>query len=111
MNVLMFIDRPKDWFFDEDVELDPFLCSIQLLERLSSRQTFGLKYNRISLVHNLIGRRSNEAINSLDTAIVILTSRRLIKIENESEFNSQILITNEGLHVLKQFKEAMTDVH
>lgn len=103
----MFVDRKDEWFYDEDLELDPFLCSIQLLEKLSSRQKMGLKYNRINLVHSLMNRRSVEAVSTLDTAIVILTSRRLITIENESEFNSKILITLEGLKVLDQFKEEL----
>jgi hypothetical protein len=108
MSTYMLVDRTSDWFFDEDIDLDPYLCSMQLLKSLSTRQVVGIKYNRIQMVHNLLKRRSQEAIDAIDTAIVILVSRNLLKISAGDSLDSVIHITEKGLKTLQKFAEKTT---
>lgn len=110
MSTYMLVDRTIDWFFDEDIDLDPYLCSMQILKATSTRQVLGIKYNRVQMVHNLLKRRSQEAIDTLDNAIVILVSRNLLKITEGAgnSLDSVIHITDKGLETLQQFMERTT---
>lgn len=103
----MLVDRTSDWFFSEDIDLDPYLCSMQLLKALSTRQIQGIRYNRVQMVHSLLKRRSQEAIDTLDSAIVMLVSRNLLRISESkgNSLDSVIHITEYGLETLQRFTE------
>ncbi|WNR45233.1 hypothetical protein [Paenibacillus roseipurpureus] len=105
MSTYMLVDRTSDWFYDEDVELDPYLCSIQILKSLSTRQVQGIKYNRVQMVRSLLNRGSQEALDSLDAALVILSSRNLVDIIAKENLSSVITITEKGLAALQSFLE------
>ncbi|SMF86576.1 hypothetical protein SAMN05661091_3430 [Paenibacillus uliginis N3/975] len=107
MSTYMLVDRTSNWFFDEDIDLDPYLCSMQLLKALSTRQVQGIKYNRVQMVNTLLKRRSKEALDTLDSAIVILVSRNLLNIieSSSNSLDSVLHITKNGLEVLSRFAE------
>lgn len=110
MSTYMLVDRTSNWFFDEDIDLDPYLCSMQLLKSLSTRQVQGIKYNRVQMVNTLLKRRSQEALDTLDSAIVILVSRNLLNIieSPSNSLDSVLHITKNGLEALRQFVEGIS---
>ncbi|SEL85357.1 hypothetical protein [Paenibacillus sp. OK003] len=107
MSTYMLVDRTSDWFFDEDADLDPYLCSMQLLKALSTRRVQGIKYNRVQIVNTLLKRRSQEALDTLDSAIVILVSRNLLNIieSPNNSLDSVLHVTENGIEALSRFLE------
>ena len=111
MKTQMIVNRINDWFSIEDLELDTYMLSMNILLKLSTRKCAGLVYDRVKLAMTILNRESAEAIEALDKAIVVLISRRLI-ILNDFQKNGvrKIFITDLGIEATNRYKELMENV-
>lgn len=107
MSIEMIVNRYTNWYSIVDSGVDPFFLSIVLLEKLEKNMKRGLNYNRIDLINVLSKRNSNESLDALDKAIVILSSRALIEITYEKELVSKIFITQLGKEVLDNYRKEL----
>lgn len=105
--ITLFISRADDWFFFEDAQLDPCFFAMELLARLQSRPKVGLEYNRVTLLASILNRRGQMALQALDSALVLLSSRELISISEHDDFSCRLFITERGSAALHQFREVL----
>lgn len=113
MNTTMIINRMDNWFVFNDVYNDPFFVAITLLERLSGRPKMGLEYNRLDLIGKLKHEKSQKSLESIDKAIILLSSKSLIRIKDDAQkmCSSTLYITPKGLVTLEKFRKEMKNVH
>lgn len=62
MKTQMIVNRINDWFSIEDLELDIYMLSMNILLKLSTRRCAGLVYDRVNLTMTILNRKSAEAI-------------------------------------------------
>lgn len=111
MKTQMIVNRTNDWFRIEDLELDIYMLSMNLLVKLSARRQRGLVYGRVDLAMTILNRKSVEAIEALDKAIVLLVSRKLINFDNSQKNGvRKIFITDLGMEATNKYKELMENV-
>ncbi|WP_217585983.1 hypothetical protein [Lentibacillus saliphilus] len=111
-NTLMVINRTEDWFIPDDAHLDPFYLGILLMEKLSTRQKAGLKYNRLNLIITLTEKKNMKVIETLDKAILMLFSRSLILIEESNKKGTaKLFISDQGLKVLEQYRKEIQNAY
>lgn len=111
MKTQMIVNRINDWFRIEDLELDIYMLSMNILLKLSTRKCLGLIYDRVNLAITILDRKSVEAIEALDKAIILLVSRKLISFDNSQKNGvRKILITDLGLEAINRYEELMKDV-
>lgn len=111
MKMQMIVNRINDWFNVEDLELDIYMLSMSILLKLSTRKCAGLVYDRVNLITTILNRKSVEAIEAFDKAIVLLISRKLIIFENsQKNGEKKIFITDLGLEATNRYKELMKNV-
>ena len=107
----MLLSRKEKWFSSYDANLNPYILSINLLLLLSKKRTRGLIYDRMELIKLLDDRTSFEAINSLNTAIVLLQSRNLISFSNNNDLRSRIHINDNGMKLIEKYNISKKNVH
>ena len=71
----------------------------------------GLEYDRFSLIQILIDRKGQSALKTLDAALVILFSRKLITITELPSFKSKILITDAGISAVDKYKKELKNAN
>ncbi|MEO4022045.1 hypothetical protein VKA11_20790 [Bacillus paranthracis] len=113
MNTTMVINRMDNWFVFNDVYNDPFYVAITLLERLFSRPKMGLEYNRLDIIGKLKHEKSQKSLESIDKAIILLSSKSLIRIQDNAKkmCTSTLYITPKGVLALEEFRKEMENVH
>ena len=111
MSLTLFVSRFYNWFDFEDSKLSPYFCAVLLLQRLSTRRSKGLDYDRFSLIQLLIERKGQSALKALDAAIVILFSRKLIMIDELPNFKSKLMITEAGLLALEKYNKELKNAN
>ena len=111
MKTQIIVNRINDWFRIDDLELNIYMLSMRILLKLTTRRHAGLAYDRVNLAMGILNRTSIEAIETLDKAIVLLVSRKLI-IFNNSQKNGvrKIFITDLGIETVNKYKELMENV-
>jgi len=103
----MIINRISDWYQFADVTSDPFYMAILLLEKLSTRLSRGIDYDRTQITSFLINQRNKEAISVVDNAITLLVSRGLVSIITKNNFKRTLLLTDLGQKALADYKEEL----
>ena len=99
----MIVNRTENWFYFEDVNLDPFYLAILTLKKLSSRIKTGIKYNRVELICSIADKKSEDALKAIDMSILLLASRNMISIR-EAKGECKIFITEHGTKLLEKYK-------
>ena len=111
MKTQMIVNRINDWFSIEDLELDIYMLSMNILLKLSTRRCVGLVYDRVNLTITILNRKSVEAIEALDKAVVLLLSRKLIRFDDfQKKGVRKIFITDLGVETTNRYKELMENV-
>ena len=85
MKTQIIVNRINDWFRIDDLELNIYMLSMRILLKLTTRRHAGLAYDRVNLAMGILNRTSIEAIETLDKAIVLLVSRKLIVFDNSQK--------------------------
>lgn len=111
MKTQIIVNRINDWFRIDDLELNIYILSMRILLKLTTRRHAGLAYDRVNLAMGILNRTSIEAIETLDKAIVLLVSRKLI-VFDKSQKNGvrKIFITDLGLETVNKYRELMENV-
>ena len=95
----------------DDLELNIYMLSMRILLKLTTRRHAGLAYDRVNLAMGILNRTSIEAIETLDKAIVLLVSRKLIVFDNSQKNGvRKIFITDLGLETVNKYRELMENV-
>lgn len=111
MQTQIIVNRINDWFRIDDLELNIYMLSMNILLKLITRRYAGLDYDRVNLAMRILNRTSIEAIETLDKAIVLLVSRKLIIFENSQKNGvRKIFITDLGLETVNKYRELMENV-
>ena len=111
MKTQIIVNRINDWFRIDDLELNIYMLSMRILLKLTTRRHAGLAYDRVNLAMGILNRTSIEAIETLDKAIVLLVSRKLIIFDNSQKNGvRKIFITDLGLETANKYKELMANV-
>lgn len=111
MKTQMIVNRINDWFSIEDLELDIYMLSMNILLKLSTRRCVGLVYDRVNLTMTILNRKSAEAIEALDKAVVLVVSRKLIRFDDfQKNGVRKIFITDLGVEATNRYKELMENV-
>lgn len=108
MKTQIIVNRINDWFRIDDLELNIYMLSMNILLKLTTRRHAGLAYDRVNLAMRILNRTSIEAIEKLDKAIVLLVSRKLIIFDNSQKNGvRKIFITDLGLETVNKYRELM----
>ena len=108
MKTQIIVNRINDWFRIDDLELNIYMLSMRILLKLTTRRHAGLAYDRVNLAMGILNRTSIEAIETLDKAIVLLVSRKLIVFDNSQKNGvRKIFITDLGLETVNKYRELM----
>ena len=84
---------------------------MRILLKLTTRRHAGLAYDRVNLAMGILNRTSIEAIETLDKAIVLLVSRKLIIFDNSQKNGvRKIFITDLGIETVNKYRELMENV-
>ena len=111
MKTQIIVNRINDWFQIDDLELNIYMLSMRILLKLKTRRHAGLAYDRVNLAMGILNRTSIEAIETLDKAIVLLVSRKLIVFDNSQKNGvRKIFITDLGLETVNKYRELMENV-
>lgn len=111
MKTQIIVNRINDWFRIDDLELNIYMLSMRILLKLTTRRHAGLAYDRVNLAMGILNRTSIEAIETLDKAIVLLVSRKLIIFDNSQKNGvRKIFITDLGIETVNKYKELMENV-
>ena len=111
MKTQIIVNRINDWFRIDDLELNIYMLSMRILLKLTTRRHAGLAYDRVNLAMGILNRTSIEAIETLDKAIVLLVSRKLIVFDNSQKNGvRKIFITDLGIETVNKYKELMENV-
>lgn len=111
MKTQIIVNRINDWFRIDDLELNIYMLSMRILLKLTTRRHAGLAYDRVNLAMGILNRTSIEAIETLDKAIVLLISRKLIVFDNSQKNGvRKIFITDLGLETVNKYRELMENV-
>ncbi|MGN8862972.1 hypothetical protein ACTNCE_13795 [Dorea longicatena] len=111
MKTQIIVNRINDWFRIDDLELNIYMLSMRILLKLTTRRHAGLAYDRVNLAMGILNRTSIEAIETLDKAIVLLVSRKLIVFDNSQKNGvRKIFITDLGLETVNKYRELMENV-
>lgn len=111
MKTQIIVNRINDWFRIDDLELNIYMLSMRILLKLTTRRHAGLAYDRVNLAMGILNRTSIEAIKTLDKAIVLLVSRKLIVFDNSQKNGvRKIFITDLGLETVNKYRELMENV-
>ena len=111
MKTQIIVNRINDWFRIDDLELNIYMLSMRILLKLTTRRHAGLAYDRVNLAMGILNRTSIEAIETLDKAIVLLVSRKLIVFDNSQKNGvRKIFITDLGLETVTKYRELMENV-
>ena len=111
MKTQIIVNRINDWFQIDDLELNIYMLSMRILLKLTTRRHAGLAYDRVNLAMGILNRTSIEAIETLDKAIVLLVSRKLIVFDNSQKNGvRKIFITDLGLETVNKYRELMENV-
>ena len=111
MKTQIIVNRINDWFRIDDLELNIYMLSMRILLKLTTRRHAGLAYDRVNLAMGILNRKSIEAIETLDKAIVLLVSRKLIVFDNSQKNGvRKIFITDLGLETVNKYRELMENV-
>lgn len=111
MKTQIIVNRINDWFRIDDLELNIYMLSMRILLKLTTRRHAGLAYDRVNLAMGILNRTSIEAIETLDKAIVLLVSRKLIVFDNSQKNGvRKIFITDLGLETMNKYRELMENV-
>lgn len=111
MKTQIIVNRINDWFRIDDLELNIYMLSMRILLKLTTRRHAGLAYERVNLAMGILNRTSIEAIETLDKAIVLLVSRKLIVFDNSQKNGvRKIFITDLGLETVNKYRELMENV-
>ena len=111
MKTQIIVNRINDWFQIDDLELNIYMLSMRILLKLTTRRHAGLAYDRVNLAMGLLNRTSIEAIETLDKAIVLLVSRKLIIFDNSQKNGvRKIFITDLGIETVNKYRELMENV-
>lgn len=111
MKTQIIVNRINDWFRIDDLELNIYMLSMRILLKLTTRRHAGLAYDRVNLAMGILNRTSIEAIETLDKAIVLLVSRKLIIFDNSQKNGvRKIFITDLGLETVNKYRELMENV-
>ena len=111
MKTQIIVNRINDWFRIDDLELNIYMHSMRILLKLTTRRHAGLAYDRVNLAMGILNRTSIEAIETLDKAIVLLVSRKLIVFDNSQKNGvRKIFITDLGLETVNKYRELMENV-
>lgn len=84
---------------------------MNLLLLLNKKRIRGLIYDRLELIKLLDDRTSSEAIDSLNTAIVLLQSRNLISFSKNNDLRSRIHINDNGINLIGKYNTSKKNVH
>lgn len=103
----MIINRVTDWYNVIDVQSNPFYLSMIILEKLSTRQKLGIKYDRVAISSLIAKQRNSTIVEMIDQAIVILVSRNLIKIDEGTSRSKTLMITESGIDALNKYREVL----
>ena len=107
MKTQIIVNRINDWFRIDDI----YMLSMRILLKLTTRRHAGLAYDRVNLAMGILNRTSIEAIETLDKAIVLLVSRKLIVFDNSQKNGvRKIFITDLGLETVNKYRELMENV-
>lgn len=111
MKTQIIVNRINDWFRIDDLELNIYMLSMRILLKLTTRRHAGLAYDRVNLAMGILNRTSIEAIETLDKAIVLLVSRKLIIFDNSQKNGvRKIFITDLGIETVNKYRELMENV-
>ena len=111
MKTQIIVNRINDWFRIDDLELNIYMLSMRILLKLTTRRHAGLAYDRVNLAMGILNRTSIEAIETLDKAIVLLVSRKLIVFDNSQKNGvRKIFITDLGLETVNKYRELLENV-
>lgn len=111
MKTQIIVNRINDWFQIDDLELNIYMLSMRILLKLTKRRHAGLAYDRVNLAMGILNRTSIEAIETLDKAIVLLVSRKLIIFDNSQKNGvRKIFITDLGIETVNKYRELMENV-
>ena len=111
MKTQIIVNRINDWFRIDDLELNIYMLSMRILLKLTTRRHAGLAYDRVNLAMGILNRTSIEAIETLDKAIVLLVSRKLIVFDNSQKNGvRKIFITDLGIETVNKYRELMENV-
>ena len=111
MKTQIIVNRINDWFRIDDLELNIYMLSMRILLKLTTRRHAGLAYDRVNLAMGILNRTSIEAIETLDKAIVLLVSRKLIVFDNSQKNGvRKIFITDLRLETVNKYRELMENV-
>ena len=111
MKTQIIVNRINDWFRIDDLELNIYMLSMRILLKLTTRRHAGLAYDRVNLAMGILNRTSIEAIETLDKAIVLLVSRKLIVFDNSQKNGvRKIFITDLGLETVNKYRGLMENV-
>lgn len=111
MKTQIIVNRINDWFQIDDLELNIYMLSMRILLKLTTRRHAGLAYDRVNLAMGILNRTSIEAIETLDKAIVLLVSRKLIIFDNSQKNGvRKIFITDLGIETVNKYRELMENV-
>ena len=111
MKTQIIVNRINDWFRIDDLELNIYMLSMRILLKLTTRRHAGLAYDRVNLAMGILNRTSIEAYDTLDKAIVLLVSRKLIVFDNSQKNGvRKIFITDLGLETVNKYRELMENV-
>lgn len=109
MRTKMIVNRMNDWFQIEDIELNTSNLAMTILQKLYTRQIYGLEYDRVKLACEILHRKSAETISAIDDALCILISRNLVVLEQIKYGKRKIMITDLGKRAFEEYRELIKD--
>ncbi len=105
----IIVNRMSDWYQNTSISSDPFYVAMLILDKLSTRMKIGIKYNREHMSLMIMGQVNPEVIKTIDEAIVLLISRKLLLLQTNNN-GKNLMITKEGIATYDKFKEEITNV-